>query len=326
MFDVFLWANRVDEVKNQVKAELFLFNKNYTPYKVKFNEGLDGQIKALFLLDAIGFVNSGAETGLQARDLGDGDDEDSVIYRIALDKVGRAETLIHLIEKQYADITYFKEDEHSFRLIKGIVVRFTYQDSGAGGEQKFFYMAKHLAPGQALKGASGGWEVKDETFEPFSADVGIKIPADNQVLIADGTIVAFDQGKFEKLFQYDHQSAALAESKAKEITEKYQLSFPEGLTLEKLLLDKKPLIKKLQDVAVGEIAQEKLLEYADEMNLELMTDEKGAIIIMDDRDLGMFVNLLSEDYMVSSVTGKRYEIKSKKLIQDDGATGEPPRG
>ena len=34
-FDVFLWANEIDEVKNNVSAELFLFNKNYTPYKIK---------------------------------------------------------------------------------------------------------------------------------------------------------------------------------------------------------------------------------------------------------------------------------------------------
>ncbi len=27
-FDVFLWANEIDEVKNNVSAELFLFNKN----------------------------------------------------------------------------------------------------------------------------------------------------------------------------------------------------------------------------------------------------------------------------------------------------------
>ena len=27
-FDVFLWANQVDAIKNNVSAELFLFNKN----------------------------------------------------------------------------------------------------------------------------------------------------------------------------------------------------------------------------------------------------------------------------------------------------------
>jgi hypothetical protein len=71
--------------------------------------------------------------------------------------------------------------------------------------------------------------------------------------------------------------------------------------------------------------QDQLLEYADDMSLELMTDEQNKIIIMDDKDLGMFVNLLNEDYFVSPVNGKRYEIKSKKLL-DDADGGEPPRG
>ena len=86
----------------------------------------------------------------------------------------------------------------------------------------------------------------------------------------------------------------------------------------------KALVKKLQNVEIGEMTQEQLLDYADEMQLELMTDDQNKIIIMDDKDLGMFVNLLSEDYFVSPVNGRRYEIKSKKLL--DEPEGEPPRG
>ena len=68
-----------------------------------------------------------------------------------------------------------------------------------------------------------------------------------------------------------------------------------------------------------------MLDYSDEMQLDLMTDDDKSIIIMDDKDLTMFVNLLNEDYYVSPVTGLRYEIKSKKLMGEaDG--GEPPRG
>ena len=91
-----------------------------------------------------------------------------------------------------------------------------------------------------------------------------------------------------------------------------------------LLEDKKPLVKKLQSIEIGEMKQDQLLQYADDMMLELMTDEQDRIIIMDDKDLGMFVNLLNEDYFVSPVNGKRYEIKSKKLL--DEPEGEPPRG
>jgi hypothetical protein len=92
-----------------------------------------------------------------------------------------------------------------------------------------------------------------------------------------------------------------------------------------LLQDKKPLVKKLQDMDIAEQMEQKdLVNYADEMQLDLMTDDDGSIIIMDDRDLTMFVNLLNEDYYVSPVNGKRYEIKSKKLLKE--AEGEPPRG
>ena len=80
-------------------------------------------------------------------------------------------------------------------------------------------------------------------------------------------------------------------------------------------------IEKLDEI--GEVPQDKVIEYADEMQLELMTDDNGAIIIMDGNDLDMFVNLINEDYIVSEITGRRYEIKSKKLL--DEPEGEPPR-
>jgi hypothetical protein len=67
-----------------------------------------------------------------------------------------------------------------------------------------------------------------------------------------------------------------------------------------------------------------VIEYADEMQLEIMTDDAGAIIIMDGNDLDTFVNLLNEDYITSQITGKRYEVRSKKLLDDP--EGEPPRG
>ena len=103
------------------------------------------------------------------------------------------------------------------------------------------------------------------------------------------------------------------------------MSFSEGLTLNDLLIDRKPLVKKLQDLDIAEeMSQEDLIDYADQVQLELMTDDDGSIIIMDDKDLTMFVNLLNEDYYVSPVNGRRYEIKSKKLLKD--AEGEPPRG
>lgn len=319
-FDVFKWANSVDEIKNNVSVELFLFNKNYTPYKVRYSDVLMQAIRSMFMLEAVEYITKEADKGLECREYELSDGEDKVIYRIELEKVGRAETLIHLIEHEYKDIDYFTDQEHEFKRIKGIIAKFSYPgDDG----QKTFYIAKNLAASAALKGKLS-WELNGESFEPLTADLAIKVPEGNETAIVDGTIIIFNQSKFEKLFQFDYKQQLISEQKAKELEETYKLSFPEGLTLNALLEDKKPLVKKLQAVEIGEMTQEQLLDYADEMQLELMTDDQNKIIIMDDKDLHMFVNLLSEDYFVSPVNGRRYEIKSKKLL--DEPEGEPPRG
>ena len=320
-FDIFLWANEVDEVKNNVSAELFLFNKNFTPFKIKYSERLTGAVKSVFTQNAVHYIIEEADKGLECREYEKADGEERVVYRTTIQKVGRAETLIHLIENEYKDIEYFSETEHDFRRMKGIIAKFTYPgDDG----MKTFYIAKQIAASSALRGASS-WEIKGESFEPFSAEIALKIPEDNQVAIVDGNIIVFNQSKFENLFQYDFKSQVLAEAKAKELTEKYKLSLAEGLTLDGLLADKKPLLKKIQAMDIAEeMPQDKLLDYADEMQLELMTDDDNSIIIMDDKDLTMFVNLLNEDYYISPVNGRRYEIKSKKLLSEP--EGEPPRG
>ena len=94
--------------------------------------------------------------------------------------------------------------------------------------------------------------------------------------------------------------------------------------MQSMVREKKKVFNKLQKMEIGAVNQEQAIEYADEMQLELMTDDAGAIIIMDGHDLDTFVNLINEDYITSQITGKRYEIKSKKLL--DEPEGEPPRG
>ncbi|MBR3131025.1 DUF4868 domain-containing protein [Candidatus Saccharibacteria bacterium] len=321
-FDVFQWANEVEEVKNNVSVELFLFNRNYTPYKVRYSDKLTASVKAMFMLEVTGYIIKEADKGLECREYEKSDGEDKVIYHTKLENVGRAETLIHLIENEYKDIDFFTDNEYEFKKIKGILAKFSYPGGDDG--TKSFYIVKALPASSALKGATS-WELNGESFEPFSAEVAIKMPEDNQVAIIDGNIIVFNQTKFETLFQYDYKSQLLADAKAKELQEKYKLSFAEGLTLNTLLQDKKPLLKKIQNLNINEtMTQEQMLDYSDDMQLDLMTDDDKSIIIMDDKDLAMFVNLLNEDYYVSPVTGLRYEIKSKKLMGEP--EGEPPRG
>lgn len=317
--DIFLWANTTDAVKNDIDMEVFLFNKNYTPYAMRFSSELERQIRALFLYDVVNDVNMGAGTGMSVRDYEMSEAEENVLLRTELGKVGKAETLLHLIEHERSDITEFSEDEHEFKRMKGIIVRFAPKDP----KSKPFYIAKGLQQGSTLKGTVS-WEINGGKFEQFKADVGLKIPADSQVMIVDGYIFIFNQPKFEKLFQYEYKKQLLADQKAAEIEKHYKLSFPDGLDLQTLVREKKNIVTKLQKIELGGVPQEKALEYADDMQLDLMTDDNGAIIIMDGHDLTTFVNLINEDYITSAVTGKRYEIKSKKLL--DEPDGEPPRG
>ncbi len=316
--DIFLWANQADAVKNELNVEFFLFNRNYTPYTTTIADELDSQIKSLFLYDVINDVNLGAGTGLSVRDYELTEKEENVLLRTDLEKVGRAETLIHLIEHERNDIVEFSETEHEFKRIKGIVARFSRRD-GKG----VFYVIKQVSSGQALQGATS-WEFVDGSFKPFTPEFGWKVPGDNQVLIVDKDIFIFNQAKFERLFNYDFKKQLIADQKIAEIEKFYKLSFPEGTDLQMLVMEKKKVVTKLQKLEVGAITQEQAIEYADSMQLELMTDDEGKIIIMDGNDLDMFVNLINEDYITSEITGKRYEIKSKKLL--DEAEGEPPRG
>lgn len=317
--DIFLWANNTDGIKNELDVEFFLFNKNYTPYSTHFASDLNAQVKPLFLFDLINFVNMGAGTGLSVRDYELSDGEENTLLRTDLAKVGRAETLLHIIEKERHDIVEFSQEEHEFKRIKGIVARFTHKDD----PKKAFYVIKAISQGNVLQGATS-WEFRDGKFGAFQADVGLKMPADNQVLIINQDIFVFNQGKFEKLFNYDYKKQALADKKVEEIEKQFKLSFPDGLDLQTLVRDRKKIVNKLQKVEIGEVTQEQAINYADDMQLELMTDDAGAIIIMDGNDLDTFVNLINEDYITSEITGKRYEIKSKKLL--DEPEGEPPRG
>ncbi|MDB5180029.1 MAG: hypothetical protein JWN12_661 [Candidatus Saccharibacteria bacterium] len=316
--DIFQWANSTDAVKNELDVEFFLFNRNYTPYTTTLGNDLDTQIKPVFLFDLINQVILGAGTGLSVRDYELTEKEENTLLRTDLEKVGRANTLIHLIEHERKDIVEFSEEEHEFKRIKGIIARFSSKD-----KKKVFYVVKQVSSGQALKGVNA-WEFRDGKFELFKADLGWKVPTDNQVLITGKDIFIFAQSKFERLFNYEFKKQLLADQKVAEIEKLYKLSFPDGMDLQSAVMERKKVVNKLQKLEVGVVTQEQAIEYADVMQLELMTDDEGAIIIMDGNDLDMFVNLINEDYITNEITGRRYEIKGKRLLDDP--EGEPPRG
>lgn len=317
--DIFLWANQADAHKEALEVDLFLFTKGYTVYATNYAKELKAQLKVLFLYDMISQVQTGAATGMHVRDFEAAAAEENVLERTTLDKVDHAQEVIEQIRYGEESLEVFREGDHEFKKVKGIVARF----SRPGAEP--FFVAKILPQSQVLKGATA-WMYNGDSFQPFSADAGLRITPDNQVLIAGNDIFAFSESKFIRLFGYNAKQFAVAEEKIAEIEQSFKLKFPEGMTFDALVRDTKSLVGKLQKVNVGLVTQDQVIEQADEMGLELMTDENtGEIIIMDAKDAAKFVNLLNDDYVTSDMTGIRYELKGKKELKDatPGDMGAP---
>ncbi|QQS21514.1 DUF4868 domain-containing protein [Candidatus Saccharibacteria bacterium] len=312
--DIFHWANMADKDKDQLDIDLYLFTKGYTVYATNYAKELKAQLKVLFLYDMISTVQTGAATGMLVRDFEAAAAEDNVLERTELEKVEHAQEVIEQILYGEEGLEVFREGDHEFKKVKGIIARF----KKAGAEP--FFIAKLLPQSQVLKGATA-WMYNGDSFQPFSADAGLRITPDNQVLVAGSDIFAFSEVKFVRMFGYDAKKFAVAEEKIKEIEEHFKLKFPEGLTFDALVRDTPSLVSKLQKVEVGNVTQDQVVDHADTMGLELMTDDAaGAIILMDAKDTAKFVNLLNDDYITSDMTGIRYEVKGKKELR--GTTSE----
>lgn len=157
--------------------------------------------------------------------------------------------------------------------------------------------------------------VRGGKFMPFDADAAVRIPTDPQLLLLDQDLYVFNQTRLKQLFGYDAKEASIARQKVAEIEANFNLTFEDGVSMQELVKDKKSVIKKLQKLNVHAAKQDQLMSHAEEMGIDLMQDSSGAIIIMDDKDMSKFVNLLNDDYMESPLTGQRYEIVKKKPLK-----------
>ncbi|MCA9327444.1 DUF4868 domain-containing protein [Candidatus Saccharibacteria bacterium] len=307
--DVFAWANNLVQYKDELKIELFFISKNYVPYRTALAEGIKKQLEPIFIDEVLDYILEGAEKGLIVRGFEDGEAESGVLQRTQLFKVEKLRETLNWLKTQEREIVLFKEDEHDINHMKGVLARITHSEM-----DKPFYMAKVLPKSQVMKGKQG-WMLRSDKFVPFDAEAALRLSTDPQILVVDQDVYVFSQSKLKTLFGYDAKEAAIAEAKVREIMDAYGLSFPEGVGLQALLKGKKTLIKKLQKLEVGKVSQEKALEYAEDMDLELMPDDSGKIIIMDDKDLTTFVNIINDDYWVSPLTGERYEIIAKRPLK-----------
>ncbi len=307
--DVFAWANNLVQYKDELKIELFLINKNYILYKTQMGGGLTKQLEPLFIDEILEYILEGAEKGLSVREFEAADAEDGILQRTRLSNVDKAREVLNWVKTQEHEIEVFVEDEHDMKRIKGVMARVSHEKLG-----KPFYIFKVLPASNMMKGKVG-WMLRNGSFVPFDADGALRIPPEPQLLILDQDIYVFNQAKLKTLFGYDAKEAYIARAKVAEIEKQFTLSFDQGASMNSLVQGKKGLIKKLQKLDPTLMNQQDLMDHAEEMGIDLMQDDSGSIIIMDEKDLTKFVNLLNDDYIESPVTGQRYEVIRKKPLK-----------
>ncbi|QQR51262.1 hypothetical protein IPF89_00235 [Candidatus Saccharibacteria bacterium] len=165
--DIFLWANQADRDKDQLEIDLFLFTKGYTVYATNYAKELKAQLKVLFLYDMISTVQTGAATGMMVRDFEAAASEENVLERTTLDKVEHAQEVIEQIMYGEEGLEVFREGDHEFKKVKGIVARFQMKERA--------HFCSQVAP--AVTGTKGAtaWMYNGDSFQPFSADAGLRI-------------------------------------------------------------------------------------------------------------------------------------------------------
>lgn len=309
--DVFAWANNLVQFKDELHIELFLINKNYVVYRTNLAKELDKQMEPLFIDQMLECVMEGAADGLIVRTFEEAEAEQKVLQRTWLGNVEKCKEVMNWLKTQEHDIELFVEEEHDFKRIKGLMARVTHPQI-----KQPFYIFKVLPQSNIMRGKTG-WMLRSGSFKAFDADAAVRIPVEPQLLLLDQDLFVFNQTRLKQLFNYDAKEASIAKQKVAEIEANYRLSFDEGLDMNTLIKGKSSLIKKLQKIEPGLVKQEELMSHAGDLDIDLMEDESGRIIIMDDKDLSKFINLLNDDYHESALTGQRYEILKKKLLKPD---------
>lgn len=308
--DVFAWANNLVQYRKELTIDLFLFSKKLIVYRAKLAPELQAQLPELFVNAVLDAIITGAGEGLQVRGFEEGDGEENVLQRVTLDKVDKAREVLNWIKKQEDEIEIFIETEHDMKRMKGFIARVSHPKL-----KEPAYIAKVL-PSSYVAKAGTAWMVRDARFVPFDAEATLRVPPDNQVLIIDQDIFVFNQTRLKQLFGYSAKEHTIAETKIEELMKRFKLSLDGDITVDQLLKENSTIVRKLQRLDVSpEVKQNMLIDYAEELGLDLMSDDKGAIIILDAKDMIKFINLVNDDYTESNLTGLKYEIKSKRLLK-----------
>lgn len=307
--DIFAWTNNLVQYVDELKIDLYFFNKNHTVYRVKLTGDVKRQLRALCIDNILEYVLDGIEKGLIVRGFEEAEKEQGVLQKTQAKNVEKLTYTLNWIKNEQHNIETFVDGEHDLKRMKGVIAHCYHAEL-----ERPFYVIKALPAAQVMKGVSA-WMLKDGIFKPFDEMAAIRVPDDNQLLVAGDDLFVFNQAKLKSLFGYDAKAAVIAQAKVREIEQKFRLSFVEGASMQSLAFGKPGIIRKLQKIELEGVDQAGIIRHAEDMGIEVLTDDSGAILIMDDKDLMTFVNLINDDYVESAVTGQRYEILNKRPLK-----------
>src|SRR5688572_32916426 len=92
--DIFLWANNLVQYVDELKIELYFFNKNYVVYRTKLIGEVARQLRPLFLDDILEYILGGLEKGLIVRGFEEAESEENVLQRT---RVKNVEKLVEVL-------------------------------------------------------------------------------------------------------------------------------------------------------------------------------------------------------------------------------------
>src|SRR5664279_4220631 len=102
--DVFAWANNLVQYKDELKIELFFFNKNNVVYRTNMMAELRKQLEPLFIDEILEYVLEGAEQGMIVRGFEEAESENNVLMRTRLQKVEKAREMLNWLKTQENEI------------------------------------------------------------------------------------------------------------------------------------------------------------------------------------------------------------------------------
>lgn len=310
--DVFAWANNLLNIKEELFVELFLVSKNNLPYRARLSKTVQDHINETFLDPILETLFEGAEFGMTVRHISYDTNDPGVLIREDLDKVPLAADLLDTIENKTDDVEYFSEEEHELKMMKGMIARVTHRSD----RKLKFYITRSLEKNRIVS-TGIAWQFDKDQIDVLQPKAAFKVPSDNETLLIGNDIFIFNQSKFEKMFNYEWAKLNKADIKAKEFAKKFRINVSSNMTgIESFFRESKPLLNKFLKTDIKSVDQSKVMDVANDMGLDLMESDDGAVILQDKTDLNKVLDIINDNYFEGHTTGNLYVAGSKRKVKE----------